>query len=72
MSKKLKDIFASLNPEQRSEFLAAMPDFIAGLSPEERKALDIAPAPADPPPADPPKPKSLWEQLDEWSKSVTG
>lgn len=63
MARTLKEIFAAMTDEQKTEFLGEMPAFVAGLTPEQRKALDIQPAP----PAPTPRKKGFFESLDEWT-----
>jgi hypothetical protein len=66
MARTLKEIFAGLTDEQKAELLGEMPAFVAGLTPEQRKALDIT-EPEPKPPKPTPKPKGFFESLDEWA-----
>ena len=67
MARSLKDLFAALSDDDKAELLSELPAFVAGLTPEQRKALDIQPPPP-PEPAPAPKRKTLLERLDEWAQ----
>jgi hypothetical protein len=63
MARTLKEIFAAMTDEQKTELLGEMPAFVAGLTPEQRKTLDIK----EPEPKPAPKKKGFFESLDEWT-----